>query len=245
MGFFKSLAKAAKFFADDLSTPESFKKGEEFEEFVRNHFFTDDRFKLIHKTQSYSQNSRDYVENSQQPDFKFQCLETKRNFFVEAKYRSEVNDQGLVQYANPGQFERHRKLNAENPVFVCLGLAGKPNLPEYAFVIPIVRIKSVYLQEDFLTEFKISTKSPVTARKLWSLVQPAAKSPITRHSGYCMRCKKSIKMNPEKPLCSDCYKEWKIYSNPEYTEKYCHSCGKPNKGSLLKPVCYECYKKLS
>lgn len=245
MGFFNSLKKAVKVLAEDLNTPESFKKGEEFEDFVRNQFFTDERFKLIHKTQGYSQNSRDYVENSKQPDFTFQCLETKRDFYVEAKYRSEVNDQGFVQYANPGQFDRHRKLNAEKPVFICLGLDGKPGSPKYAFVIPIGRIKSVYLDEDFLTEFEISTKSPITARKLWSLVSPAGKSHRTLPSGYCIRCKKSIELKPEKPLCSDCYKEWRIYSNSEYAEKHCHSCGKPNKGSMLKPVCYDCYKKLS
>jgi len=245
MGFFKSLIKAAKVLAGDLNTPESFKKGEEFEDFVRRQFFTEDRFKLIHKTQSYSQNRRDFVDNSKQPDFTFQCLDTKRDFYLEAKYRSEVNDQGLVQYANPGQFERHRKLNVEKPVFICLGLAGRPDLPEYAFIIPIGCIKSVYIDEDFLTEFEISTKSPITARKLWSLVPLTGKSNNVRSGGYCMRCKKSIELNPEKPLCSDCYKEWKIYSNPEYTEKYCHGCGKPNKGSLLKPVCYDCYKKLS
>ncbi len=245
MGIFQSLIKAAKVLAEDLNTPESFKKGEAFEEFVRKQLFTDDRYKLLHKTQGYSQNSRDYVEDSQQPDFTFQCLDTKRNFYVEAKYRNAVNEKGLLQYANPGQYERHKRLNSEQPVFICLGVYGKPNSPDFVFLIPITRIKSVYLSEDFLEEFEIPTKSPIGSKKLWSLVSSAAKDPAVRSSGYCIRCKKSIDLNPNKPHCSDCYKEWRIYSNPEYTEKYCHACGKPNKGNVIKPVCYSCYKKLS
>ncbi|MBV6492454.1 MAG: hypothetical protein LDLANPLL_00448 [Turneriella sp.] len=245
MGIFQSLMKAAQVLKDDLNTPESFKKGEAFEDFVRKQLFTDDRYKLIHKTQGYSQNSRDYVENSKQPDFTFQCLDTKRNFYVEAKYRNGVNENGALQYANPGQFERHKKLNAEQPVFICLGVAGKPASPDFGFIIPIIRIKSVYLTEDFLEEFEIPTKSPIASKKLWSLVAPAPKRNQVHNSGYCIRCKKSIELSPDKPLCSECYKEWKAYSNPDYVEKYCHSCGKPNKGSIVKPVCYNCYKKLS
>ena len=62
-------------------------------------------------------------------------------------------------------------------------------------------------------------------------------------NGHCIRCDAKIKVNPEHPLCTKCYKSWSKYSDPTYEEKFCHICGKDNKSSLEKPVCYSCYKK--
>ena len=63
--------------------------------------------------------------------------------------------------------------------------------------------------------------------------------------GFCIRCGKEIKLNPEVPYCKDCYNEWKKYEDKEYIEKkgVCHICGKSNKSTLMKPICYSCYKK--
>jgi len=245
MGIFQSLIKTAQFFVEDLNTPESFKKGEAFENYMRQYLFPEEKYKLLHRTQGYSQNSRDYVEDSKQPDFTLQCLESKRIFHVEAKYRSGVSNQGTLQYAKPAQFERHKKLNAEKPVFICLGISGEPDSPEYAFLIPISRMKSVILNAEFFEEFEVALDRPISPKKLWTLVTKPATPKFVHASGCCIRCKKPLELNLDKPLCSDCYREWKAFSNPDYTEKYCHSCGKPNKGSILKPLCFTCYKKLS
>jgi len=69
------------------------------------------------------------------------------------------------------------------------------------------------------------------------------KSTTQKDQGFCIRCKRSIPFNPEKPYCLTHYKSWSKYENPEYEEEYCHKCGKPNNSSMLKPVCYNCYKK--
>ncbi len=61
-------------------------------------------------------------------------------------------------------------------------------------------------------------------------------------SGFCIRCKTAINLNPMAPYCKQCYGSWKKFENDEYEEKYCHVCGKPNKSSLIKPGCYDCYK---
>jgi hypothetical protein len=65
----------------------------------------------------------------------------------------------------------------------------------------------------------------------------------TISSGYCIRCKTEIKINPMYPYCLNCYNSWKDYENPDYEEKYCHICGKNNKSTLTKPTCYSCFKK--
>lgn len=63
--------------------------------------------------------------------------------------------------------------------------------------------------------------------------------------GYCIRCGSSISYNPEKPLCSNCYKIWSQFGDETYPENYCHCCGKenPQKTSVEKPLCYSCWKK--
>lgn len=60
--------------------------------------------------------------------------------------------------------------------------------------------------------------------------------------GHCIRCKKSIKLNPLVPYCKECYNIWKKYEVKEYQEKHCHICGKGEPTTILKPTCYSCYK---
>jgi len=60
--------------------------------------------------------------------------------------------------------------------------------------------------------------------------------------GHCIRCQKSVKLNPNAPYCYDCYKIWNKYENQKFQEKYCHACGKKHQATMIKPVCYDCYK---
>ena len=64
---------------------------------------------------------------------------------------------------------------------------------------------------------------------------------IEPDDGYCIRCKKSIPYNPERPYCSDCFKVWVQYENDDFEENYCHRCGKKEYATILKPQCYRCY----
>ena len=67
---------------------------------------------------------------------------------------------------------------------------------------------------------------------------------VSNDSGFCIRCRDDLKLNPERPLCYNCFKSWERYSNPEYEENFCHVCGKESIQSVEKPICYSCYKKL-
>lgn len=64
----------------------------------------------------------------------------------------------------------------------------------------------------------------------------------TTEEGHCIRCDKSIKLNPLVPYCKDCYKIWNKYGDEEYPEEHCHICGTKKETSMLKPTCYPCYK---
>lgn len=61
-------------------------------------------------------------------------------------------------------------------------------------------------------------------------------------SGFCIRCRSELKLNPMVPYCKDCYAKWKKKSDETTAEKYCHICGQPTKSTLLKPTCYNCYR---
>lgn len=61
-------------------------------------------------------------------------------------------------------------------------------------------------------------------------------------TGFCIRCKKTINLNPQTPYCYNCFKVWKRFSNAEYKEKFCHICGSENTSTMQKPACYTCFK---
>ena len=64
--------------------------------------------------------------------------------------------------------------------------------------------------------------------------------PNTKLAGYCIRCRKRIKLDRAKPLCLQCYREWVKYKNESYPEKYCHNCGEPMATTFSKPLCGSC-----
>ncbi len=72
--------------------------------------------------------------------------------------------------------------------------------------------------------------------------KPGDKKTESGETGYCLRCRKEIPLNPSAPYCVECYKSWKKYENFTYQEKYCHVCGKENPSTMSRPVCIDCYK---
>ena len=68
-----------------------------------------------------------------------------------------------------------------------------------------------------------------------------AKRAPSLDGAFCIRCRGHLALDPEKPLCRDCYAIWKRHEDPAYAEKYCHQCGEPNKTSLAKPLCRSCW----
>lgn len=254
MGFLDSIKKATQTFIEDLNTPESFKKGQKFEDFVRTVIFPSDRYKLIRKTHDYKQNSSDFVHDTLEPDFKFECIETKRQFHLEAKYRSSTY-QEKIEFCKDGQYKRLHEINRKEPVFIVLGIEGVPEDPEYVCLIPMSEIKSTVLTVDFLEGYDIAHNKSISPKLLWSIGnQKTGKTraeikeqptPVTRnsHIGHCIRCNEEIKKDNTHPLCKTCYTDWNKYKNLDYTEKYCHTCGNKNRSSFSKPTCYSCFKK--
>ena len=138
-------------------TPESFIKGQQFEEFVEKNIFTEDRYELITRTNSYEQNSIRYAEDTLKPDFKFRCKETGQEFWVEAKFRSELYDDQLegLSYTQRDRFyvlEREEGL----PVFVIIGYWGVAYKPNALSLIPLKDYEYIPIYRSFLRRYQIS-----------------------------------------------------------------------------------------
>jgi hypothetical protein len=74
------------------------------------------------------------------------------------------------------------------------------------------------------------------------------KSPVNRKSetaGICIRCAASIALNPDYPLCEECYEIWARYGDEEYPEEYCHACGEDRSVSYGRPLCKTCWRKIA
>ncbi len=60
--------------------------------------------------------------------------------------------------------------------------------------------------------------------------------------GYCIRCGKRLKFNPNYPFCESCYSTWAFWGNEEFSENQCHGCGEYTDTSMAKPLCLDCFK---
>ncbi len=89
---------------------------------------------------------------------------------------------------------------------------------------------------------KIEKETSVIPKKIPTGNKSSSAATINGN-GFCIRCGGDLKLNPEHPLCFNCYKSWEEYRNPQYQEKFCHVCGKESATTYEKPVCYSCYKK--
>lgn len=141
----------------------SFEKGEKFEGFVEKNLFPKSDYDLIHRTNAFSQNSKRYSENTLKPDFKFRCKKTKKEFYIEAKYRSSFNSDDMVEVISFTQLERFRKIQADEntSVFIVLGIEGSPENPKNVSLIPLNELAYLKLYPSFINKFKIE-KSAVT-----------------------------------------------------------------------------------
>ena len=168
MGLLDKLTRVAKAVANEITKPESFVKGDEFENYVREIVFPSDKYDLIHKTHSYQDNKNDYIESTLYPDFLLRCKKTGKEFYVEAKFRSGFF-KDKVEWSNQKQLKRYREINKKKPVFLCLGLEGTPKYPEYVFIIPISKLKYTGLYESFLNDYDFYVDKPVFPSYLWKL----------------------------------------------------------------------------
>lgn len=142
-------------------TPDSFTKGEEFEDFVENNIFPEEKYVLVYKTRSYEDNKNRYAEDTRKPDFKFRCKKSGQEFYVEAKYRSNFSKNAKMKIISFGQFRRFQEYQEKDklPIYIIVGYKGKPNNPEKLSFIPLDELKENEVYPSVLRNFEIEKKT--------------------------------------------------------------------------------------
>ena len=74
---------------------------------------------------------------------------------VECKWRKKPASE-FVQFANPDQLKRYQEFETKsgNPVFIALGIGGKPSAPKSLYIIPIQAFQNPVQHLDNLSKYK-------------------------------------------------------------------------------------------
>lgn len=139
------------------------KKGDDFEAFIVSKF---NKENFIFKNWAGDKIANgQYAESTTQPDLLYEWKGSAKNFplWVECKWRSKAEN-GKLNFAYPKQLERYKKYEKEEgiPVFIALGVGGKPSKPKELFVIPLRFIHSHELDLSKLKGYKKSVEDEFT-----------------------------------------------------------------------------------
>ncbi len=98
-----------------------------------------------------------YADTTTQPDIQLALNLRGQSypFAVECKWRSQPKDD-FVRFANEGQLERYtafgRKENC--PVFIVLGIGGKPSDPAELYILPVQELDKSVLHKARLGKYR-------------------------------------------------------------------------------------------
>lgn len=138
---------------------DSFKIGEEFEKYVREKVFTKDRYALIERTHNAKTNGEDFVESSLKPDFKFRNKKTRKEFYVEAKFRSKLY-MGKLEFCKQKQLERYKSYTKECPVYIIVGFGGESSNPQQLYIEDVNKLEFPAIYEYKLKELDLQSNLP-------------------------------------------------------------------------------------
>ncbi|MDT8357461.1 MAG: hypothetical protein RQ758_03040 [Methanomicrobiaceae archaeon] len=168
MGFLEKLGKTIDIWRDgeeeDYNAKDDSKnKGDLFEQYTVNilnkqkkYFTLFDWTRDIHDKQKGT-----YVESNRNPDLLVQYDYTKEKFAIECKWRSglyynkKFNDK-MLGWATPEKIRYYRNYSKTNkiPVFIFIGLGGRPDNPETTFCIPLEEAKYPDLFPNVLEKYE-------------------------------------------------------------------------------------------
>jgi hypothetical protein len=166
MSILSIIAKGIEAMIDEATTPESFKMGEKFENYVRDFLFVDNYYDIVERTHNYKTN-KDYVESSLKPDFTFRDRWAKREFYVEVKFRTGLY-KDKISWCNEKQLARYQAFSKTKPSFLILGMGENPKYPEFLSLIPFSEAKYTGLFPSFAEKFAIELDKPVSSKTLWN-----------------------------------------------------------------------------
>jgi uncharacterized protein YwqG len=147
--------------------PKSFMKGEKFENCTES-FFPESHYALVERTVDFKTNNKRFVESSLKPDFKFRDRRTNNEFYIESKYRSDLFKGKLEWCKDISQWKRYQDFDRMTPVFILIGLYGRPSSPDHIYLIPLNKIKYTGLYPSTIQDYELVIRGRVPSRELWN-----------------------------------------------------------------------------
>lgn len=130
-------------------------KGDEFEKFVCRSFNTE-YFETIHWTSDKGVDGV-YARSNQNPDLVMQLNlnEGSYRFAVECKWRAKLTGDNEIEICRSVQLDRYKTYGKKNrmPVFIALGVGGKPEFPEKLYIIPLRNVMHPVVKSYFLEKY--------------------------------------------------------------------------------------------
>lgn len=130
-------------------------RGATFEGYVEN-LFNKQEWRIA-ESNAYRKLGR-WVESYSNPDFVFIHRRTNKKIAVECKYKEKEYERILWAYED--QIERYQNFSQKQniPVFVILGIGGRPKNPKRVFLAPLSQIKYPDVKIDYLEKFERDPK---------------------------------------------------------------------------------------
>ena len=153
-----------------FSTQNYHEMGKDFEKFVI-HLFDEKEWIIEDWTRDMSRTAGRLVRSDLKPDIIVTHRNTGRQFAIECKYRSNFVEGRLesgridfgIWWANRRQIENYRKFHEEFniPVFILIGIGGRPTNPEKMFLIPFrAMMRYEFTLRRYLERFERPTNRP-------------------------------------------------------------------------------------
>jgi hypothetical protein len=168
MDFMKKLMKTVDLWIPDEKQI-NMDKGHEFENYIANLFkLKSDYFGIAEWTTDHSDKREGIkVESDSKPDFVIRYKPTNEVFAVECKWRAHPSYNKTIQdvvinWAEPYQIKNYQQFSRQMniPVFIVIGLFGKPSYPEYMFCLPLEVARYSELFPSVLDKFERHPDKP-------------------------------------------------------------------------------------
>jgi hypothetical protein len=140
--------------ASDLSTNvavnKEYEKGLAFENYIVEQFARDKNFTLQEwRSDKFHQGI--FPQSNRDPDLVYQYVykDFVRTFSVECKYRSSSLFNSTVRLMREDKYRIYEAFHrTKMPVYIALGVGGKPNRPKEVYLIPFDHVKPVMTMEE-------------------------------------------------------------------------------------------------
>jgi hypothetical protein len=133
-------------------------KGYEFEKFLTN-CLNDEEYKLLEWRADKYYKGR-YPTNNKKPDLEFErknILHSNKVFSIECKYhpKPDNNKIHLGKKCKVLDYKSYSRIY-NKPVFIAIGLGGKPSNPDSLYIVPIDKLNNELINLNEISEFKVS-----------------------------------------------------------------------------------------